>query len=58
MKLVFFTKEKSLRNLDIAIFEVLVAEKGKKWYIIPWDENVEILNGLSLNIGKELSNKL
>jgi len=34
--------------------KVMVAEKGKRWFITDWNEEVEIVNGISFNLGKKL----
>jgi Uma2 family endonuclease len=34
--------------------KVMVAEKGEKWFISDWDEEVEIVGGLHFNLEKEL----
>ena len=34
--------------------KVMVAEKGKRWFITDWEEEVEIIDGITFNLGKEL----
>jgi Uma2 family endonuclease len=34
--------------------KVMVAERGKRWFITNWEEEVEIMNGITFNLGKEL----
>jgi len=34
--------------------KVMVAEKGKRWFITNWNEDVEIIDGISFNLRKEL----
>jgi Uma2 family endonuclease len=34
--------------------KVMVAEKGEKWFITGWDEEVEIIDGISFNLGVKL----
>ena len=34
--------------------KVMVAEKKKKWFISDWDEEVEIVDDVTFNFGKEL----
>jgi len=34
--------------------KVMVAERGKRWFITDWEEEVEIMNGITFNLGKEL----
>ncbi len=36
--------------------KVMVAEKGTRWFITDWDDPIEIINGITLNI-KELLEK-
>ena len=34
--------------------KVMVAEKGKRWFITDWEEEIEIIDGITFNLGKEL----
>jgi len=34
--------------------KVMVAEKGKRWFITDWEDEIEIINGITFNLGKEL----
>ncbi|TCK03293.1 Uma2 family endonuclease [Phorcysia thermohydrogeniphila] len=34
--------------------KVMVAEKGKRWFITDWNEDVEIIDGINFSLGKEL----
>jgi len=34
--------------------KVIVAEPGKRWEIIDWDEDIELMEGISFNVGKHL----
>ncbi len=36
--------------------KVMIAEKGTRWFITDWDDPIEIINGITLNI-KELLEK-
>ena len=35
--------------------KVMVAEKGKRWFITDWEDEIEIINGITFNLGKELT---
>ncbi|NPA16425.1 MAG: Uma2 family endonuclease, partial [Aquificae bacterium] len=30
--------------------KVMVAEKGKRWFITDWDDTIEIMDGINLNL--------
>ena len=32
--------------------KVMYAEKDKKWFITGWDEDIELMDGIILNLGK------
>ena len=34
--------------------KVIVAEPGKRWEIIDWDEDIELMEGIMFNVGKHL----
>jgi hypothetical protein len=34
--------------------KVIVAEPGKRWEIIDWDEDIELIEGITFNVGKHL----
>ena len=38
--------------------KVMLAEQGKNWTMANWDENIEIVQGLSLNISEIVSKRL
>ncbi|RUM43527.1 MAG: Uma2 family endonuclease [Desulfurobacterium sp.] len=38
--------------------KVMVAEKGKRWFITDWDEDVEIIDGINFNLGRELKRSI